>query len=86
MLPEQKIMIKIWKKNVKNETKVHYLSIETNILSTRHEQHFEIHFEFKPWDGCQMINIESLILYFGLKSRLKCNKTITNKVCSFRST
>jgi len=29
--------------------------------------------------------IEFLILYFGLKSALKCNKINTNKVCSFRS-
>ncbi len=27
-----------------------------------------------------------LILYFGLESRLKCNKTNINKVCSFTST
>jgi hypothetical protein len=74
------------KKNVKIETKVHYLSIETNISSTRHEQHFEIHFEFRPWDGRQMVNIEYLILYYGLKSRLKWNKIITIFFCSFRST
>ncbi len=74
------------KKNVENKTEVHYLSIETKTLATRHKQYFEIHFEFRPWDGCQMVNIESLILYYGLKFGLKCNKTNTNKVCSFIST
>jgi hypothetical protein len=44
------------KKNAKNETKVHYQSLETKILATRHKQHYEIHFEFKPWDGRQMVN------------------------------
>jgi hypothetical protein len=69
------------KKNAKNEIEVHYLFIKT-----KHKQHYEIHFEFKPWDGCQMVNTKSLILYFGLKSGLKCNKTNTNKVYTFKST
>jgi hypothetical protein len=71
---------------MENETKVHYLSIETKISTTRHKQHFEIHFEFEPWDGCQMVDIESLILYFGIKFEQKCNKTNTNKVYSFKYT
>jgi len=33
-----------------------------------------------------MINTKSLILYFGLKYGLKCNKTNINKVYSFIST
>ncbi len=74
------------KKNVKNKIEIHYLTIKTKILTTKHKQHFEIHFEFRPLDGRQMVNIESLILYFGLKSGLKCNKTNINKVCSLIST
>jgi hypothetical protein len=62
------------------KAKVHYLSIQT-----KHKQHFEIHFKFKLWDGHQMVNTKSLILYFGLKFGLKCNKTKSNKVCSFIS-
>jgi hypothetical protein len=49
-------MIKIWKKNAKNETKVHYLFLETIISTSKHKQHYEIHSEFEPWDGCQMVN------------------------------
>jgi hypothetical protein len=71
---------------IKNETKVHYLSIETKNSTTKHKQHYEIHFKFRPWDGCQMVNTKYLILYYGLKSRLKCNKTNTNKIYSFKST
>jgi len=74
-------MIKIW-----NENKVHYLSIETKILTTRHKQHYEIHFEFKPWDGHQMVNIEFLIIYSSLKYGLKYNKTSINTICSFNFT
>ncbi len=74
------------KKNAEKEIEVHYISIETKISAIRDKQHFEIHFEFRPWDGRQMVNTKSLILYSGLKSRLKCNKTNTNKICSFRST
>jgi hypothetical protein len=54
------------KKNTKNEIEVHYLSIETKISVTRHKQHFEIHSEFKPWDGCQMVNKKFPILYSSL--------------------
>jgi hypothetical protein len=50
------------KKNAKNETEVHYLSRKTKISATRHKQHSKIHVEFKPWDGRQMVNAESLIL------------------------
>jgi hypothetical protein len=73
------------KKNAKIKTKVHYLFIKPKKL-TRHKQHFEIHFEFRCWDGRQMVNTKSLILYFGLKFGLKYNKTNTNKVYSFIST
>jgi hypothetical protein len=79
-------MIKIWKKNVKHEIEVHYLSIKTKISTIRHKQHFEVHFKFRPYDGRQMVNIKSLILYSSLKSGLRCNKTNINKVCSFRFT
>jgi hypothetical protein len=44
------------KKNEENEIEVHYLSIETKISATRHKQHSEIHFKFRHWDGCQMVN------------------------------
>ncbi len=33
-----------------------------------------------------LVNTKFLILYFDLKFGLKCNKTNTNKVYSFRST
>jgi hypothetical protein len=72
------------KKDAKNKIEVHYLFIKTNI-STRHKQHFEIHSEFRPWDGGQMVNIKSLILYYGLKYGLKYNKTHINTICSFGS-
>ncbi len=77
---------KLWsklEKNEKNKIEVHYLSIETKKLIEKHKQHSKIHFEFKPWDGHQMVNTKSLILYYGKKYRPKCNKTNTNKVCSF---
>jgi hypothetical protein len=70
---------------MKKKTKVHYLSIETEISTIKHKQHFEIHFEFRPWDGHQMVNTKFLNLYYDLKSGLKCNKTNINKVCSFIS-
>jgi len=73
------------KKNANNETEVHYLFIETKFLATRHKQHYEIHSEFRPWDGRQMVNIKFLIR-FGLKFGLKCNKTNSNKIYSFRFT
>jgi len=69
----------------KNEIEVYYLFIKKN-STTRHKQHFEIHFEFKPWDCRQMVNIEYIILYSGQKSGQKCNKININNVCSFRST
>ncbi len=70
---------------MKKKTKVHYLSIETEISTIKHKQHFEIHFEFRPWDGHQMVNTKFLNLYYDLKFGLKCNKTNINKVCSFIS-
>jgi hypothetical protein len=60
--------------------------MKKNNLAIRHKEHFEIQFEFKPWDGHQMVNTESLILHFGLKFGLKYNKTNTNTICSFKST
>jgi hypothetical protein len=54
--------------------------------TTRHKQHSKIRFEFKPWDCRQMVNIEYIILYYGQKFGLKCNKININNVCSFRST
>jgi len=64
------------KKNVKNEIEVHYLFMETKISAIRHKLHFKIHFEFKPWDGRRMVNTKFVILYYSLKSKLKCNKLI----------
>jgi hypothetical protein len=32
------------------------------------QQDINIIMKFRPWDGCQMVNTKSLILYFGLKS------------------
>jgi hypothetical protein len=66
------------KKKAKNETEIHYQSIKVKISTTKHQQQFEIHFEFKPWDGHQMVNIYSLILYYSVKYELKYNKTNTN--------
>jgi hypothetical protein len=34
----------------------------------------------------RLVNTKFLILYFGQKIGLKCNKSNINKVCSFRST
>jgi hypothetical protein len=59
---------------------------KTKISVLRHKQHYEIHSKFRPWDGCQMVNTKSLILYFGLKYGLKCNKFNINKSYSFIST
>jgi hypothetical protein len=74
------------RKNEKNETEVHYLSIETKISTTKHKHHYEIHYEFRPWDGRQMVSAKSPILYCGLKYGLKYNNINTNTICSFRST
>jgi hypothetical protein len=41
LLPEQKTYDENLKKNEKNETEVHYLSIETKKLTIRHKQHCE---------------------------------------------
>jgi hypothetical protein len=40
-------MIKIFF-NLKNEIKIHYLFIESIFLTTRHEQHYEMHYKFRP--------------------------------------
>ncbi len=72
------------KKNEKKNWSSLSIYRKTN-LTIKHKQHSEIHFEFKPWDGHQMVNTKSAIMYFGLKSRPKYNKTNTNKVYSFKS-
>jgi hypothetical protein len=41
--------------NAKNETEVHYQFLETKNLPTRHKEHFEFQYEFRPWDGRQMV-------------------------------
>jgi len=74
------------KKIAEKKTKIHYLFIKPIFSSTRHKQHYEIHFKFKPWDGRQMVNTKSLVLYFGLKFGLKYNKTNTNTIYSFKYT
>jgi hypothetical protein len=54
-------------KNAKNEIDVHYeFFLKTKILGIRHKQHFEFQYKFRPWDGHQMVNIESLILCYNL--------------------
>ncbi len=67
------------KKNAKNETEVHYLFIETKISTMRHKQHSKIHFKFRPWDGRQMVNIKSFILYFDLNLNEEIIKLILTK-------
>jgi hypothetical protein len=59
-------MIKIWKKNAKDEIEVHYQFLETKILATRHKQHAKFQFKFRPKDGYQMVNTSLLILYSNL--------------------
>jgi hypothetical protein len=44
-----KIYDQDFKKNAKNEIEVHILFLKTKISAIRHKQHFEIHYEFKPW-------------------------------------
>jgi hypothetical protein len=39
---------------------LHYQVLETKILAIRHKQHFEFHYEFKPWDGHQMVDTKFL--------------------------
>jgi hypothetical protein len=29
-------------------------------MATKYKQHFEFHFEFRPWDGRQMVHIQFL--------------------------
>jgi hypothetical protein len=48
LLHEQKTYDQDLKKNAKNETKAHYLSMEKNNSTTRHEQHFEITLNSNP--------------------------------------
>jgi hypothetical protein len=42
------------------KSKLHYQFSKTKIIARRHKQHFGLHFEFGPWDGHQMVNIEFL--------------------------
>ncbi len=66
------------------KTKLHYEFLETKILATRHKQHCEFHYEFRPWDGCQMVNT-SFSFIFWFNSGLKIyHETNTNKICSFK--
>jgi hypothetical protein len=32
-----------------------YQFLETKILATKHKQHFEFHYEFRPSDGRQIV-------------------------------
>jgi hypothetical protein len=60
---------------------LHYQFLETKNLTTKHRQYFE----FMPWDGCQMVDIKSL-LYFLVKIWIKSyRETNTNKLCSIKS-
>jgi hypothetical protein len=56
MFHEQKNYDQDLKKNVENETEVHYLFIETRNLATKHKEHFEIHSKFSPQYDRQMVN------------------------------
>jgi hypothetical protein len=38
------------------KTEFQYQFLKTKIPTKKHKQHFEFHFEFKPWDGRQMVN------------------------------
>jgi hypothetical protein len=37
--------------------KLLYQFLEIKIPAIRHKQHSKFHYEFEPWDGCQMVNI-----------------------------
>jgi hypothetical protein len=50
-----------------NKTEVWYLFIKTTISTTKRKQHYEIHFELKPWGGCQMVNIKIFNFIFWSK-------------------
>ncbi len=54
--------------------------LQTQKIQQQDKQYLEIHFEFKPWDGCEMVNIDYLILYSSLKYGLKYNKANTKFV------
>jgi hypothetical protein len=38
------------------KTEPHYQFLKTKIATIRHKQHFEFHYEFRCWDGCQMVD------------------------------
>jgi hypothetical protein len=44
LLPKKELYDQDLKKTTKNEIEVHYQSLETKNLATRHKQHYEIHF------------------------------------------
>ncbi len=61
---------------------LHYQFLETKILTIRHRQYFE----FKPRDGCLMIDIEFLF-YILVKIWIKSyHEPNINKLCSMKST
>ncbi len=65
--------------------KLKSLSIFRTKIPTRHKQHFEFQFEFKPWDGRQMINkkfLSYILIYIWIKTY---HKTNTNENFSLRS-
>jgi hypothetical protein len=59
------------KKNEKNETKAHYLSIETKISIIRHKQHFEIILNLGLGMVAKMVNIKIFNIIFWSKFGLK---------------
>jgi hypothetical protein len=43
---------------------LYYQFLKTKNPAIRHKQHFEFHFEFKPLDGCQMV--DTVFLFYIL--------------------
>jgi hypothetical protein len=69
----------------KMKTELDYEFFKTKIPITRHKQHFEFHYEFRFWDGCQMVNTE-VLLYILVKIWIKSYHEIdTNIFCSIKS-
>jgi hypothetical protein len=61
------------------KTELHYQFLQTKIPTIRHKQHYEFHFEFRPWDGHQMVDTQFL-LYILVKIRTKSyHETNINK-------
>ncbi len=56
-----------FEKYIKNETEVHYLPIETKNSTIRDKQHFEIHSEFRLYDGANgKYKISNLVFWFKI--------------------